>query len=164
MSPPVTCHEIRLKSCAPTWPVNWKVQGYLRKRQNARSIMTNPALWTTVDPGFKKESGAKRTRSKSGLNRAAYNAAAHIFLSNHRKCFACLRIGKRQLTATQVHHQRGRLGSLLMDERFWIPVCAGCHDFIHNNISVARRLGLICEAGKWNVPEKNPQLTQTAGT
>lgn len=29
--------------------------------------------------------------------------------------------------AEQVHHMRGRIGALLLDERFWLPVCAAHH-------------------------------------
>ena len=95
-------------------------------------------------------------RKKRDLIREAYNAAAKTFLANHQLCFPCRRDpGRRVRRATQVHHQRGRLGPLLMDQRFWIPTCQECHDFIHNNIEAARRLGFICEKGDWNTPPKN---------
>ena len=52
--------------------------------------------------------------------------------------------------ATEVHHTRGRVGKLLLDETFWLPVCSGCHDWIHKNIELARERGLICAKGDWN--------------
>jgi len=56
--------------------------------------------------------------------------------------------------ATQVHHSRGRLGDLLLDERFWVAVSAKGHEWIHENISHARKVGLICEPGQWNTKPK----------
>ena len=50
------------------------------------------------------------------------------------------------------HHTRGRLGSLLCDTRFWLPVCFEHHRWIHENITAARALGLICQPGEWNTP------------
>lgn len=32
--------------------------------------------------------------------------------------------------AAQCHHMRGRIGALLLDERFWLPVCAAHHQKI----------------------------------
>lgn len=35
--------------------------------------------------------------------------------------------------ATQVHHIKGRLGNLLIDESNWLPVCAAGHEYIHEH-------------------------------
>ncbi len=48
------------------------------------------------------------------------------------------------------HHQRGRLGNLLCAVEFWLPVCPFHHRWIHENVTAARRMGLICDLGKWN--------------
>lgn len=52
------------------------------------------------------------------------------------------------------HHKRGRLGPLLMDERYWIPVCRNLHDWIGNHPEEARKVGLLCQPGEWNRPKK----------
>jgi hypothetical protein len=58
----------------------------------------------------------------------------------------------------EVHHQRGRLGSLLLDQRFWIPVCARHHRWIHDHPDKARQqtvrvngevMTLLCKRGDW---------------
>lgn len=54
--------------------------------------------------------------------------------------------------ATQVHHCNGRTGSLLMDKRFWVPVCAEHHRWIHDHPEQARERGLLCAKGQWNKP------------
>lgn len=60
-----------------------------------------------------------------------------------------------KLHAVDVHHSRGRLGPLLMDERFWIPVSRIGHVFIHDNRARARELNwrgipLLAAIGDWN--------------
>ena len=52
--------------------------------------------------------------------------------------------------ATECHHTRGKRGRLLNYEPFWLPVCSGCHTWIHQNIPEAREAELICELGQWN--------------
>lgn len=47
------------------------------------------------------------------------------------------------------HHSRGRLGPLLMDERFWIPVCWRLHAFIGEHPAAAVELKLLA-SGPWN--------------
>lgn len=56
--------------------------------------------------------------------------------------------------ATEVHHMRGRAGSLLCDERFWLPVSAEGHRIIHDSPESARARGWICKKGEWNKPVK----------
>ena len=59
-------------------------------------------------------------------------------------------VGRCLAWATEVHHTRGRAGSLLTNDKFWLAVCNGCHNWIHNNIEQARKRGLICAKGDWN--------------
>ncbi len=49
----------------------------------------------------------------------------------------CIRI------ATQVHHQRGRIGSMLCDKRYWILLCQFHHTWIHEHSKTARAMGLL---------------------
>lgn len=79
-----------------------------------------------------------------------YMRAKKKFLEAHPACAVTLY--KR---STQIHHSRGRLGALLLDERFWIPVSQTGHNWIHANIAMARKvrwngIPLICKKGWWN--------------
>ena len=66
--------------------------------------------------------------------------------------------------ATQVHHQRGKLGDLLFDTRFWHPVCGETHAWIDANREAAREtiaargtnrgLTLLCASGEFNTQPK----------
>jgi hypothetical protein len=62
----------------------------------------------------------------------------------------CLCHGGRCL-AEHIHHSRGRAGTLLLDERFWIPLCFAAHELIQEHPDVARRADLLCAKGEWNV-------------
>jgi|31_taG_2_1085359.scaffolds.fasta_scaffold04746_5 hypothetical protein len=45
-----------------------------------------------------------------------------------------------------VHHMRGRAGLLLLEERWWLPVCRAHHDWIHKYPEEARIMGWL---GPW---------------
>lgn len=52
------------------------------------------------------------------------------------------------------HHAKGKPGTLLMDERFWIPVCRPLHSWLRDRPKEARALGLY--DGAWqHVPKEN---------
>ncbi len=55
----------------------------------------------------------------------------------------------REHLCDHVHHQRGRLAGLLMDERFWIPCCSQLHSFIHDNPKLAADWKLT-DLDNWN--------------
>lgn len=52
--------------------------------------------------------------------------------------------------AYQVHHIRGRVGRLLLDERYWLPVSFAGHRWIHDHPEEARRKGWLADGGCWN--------------
>lgn len=43
---------------------------------------------------------------------------------------------------TTVHHQKGRTGTLFLDERFWIPLCMEAHTWVEMNPNEAKEKGL----------------------
>lgn len=53
-----------------------------------------------------------------------------------------------------VHHSRGRAGALLLETRFWIPLCRRHHEWIGAHPRAAREVGLLAEVGQWNVMPK----------
>lgn len=62
------------------------------------------------------------------------------FLSTREWCERC------GSPATCVHHRRGRVGSLLLDERWWAASCAGCNDFAETRTGVALSEGWLLPA------------------
>lgn len=99
---------------------------------------------------------AQRSASQK-LRTAEYLAARRPFLAKRPNCEACPKMtGANPLVdakphpATDIHHKRGRLGKLLLDERHWLPCCKQAHDWIHRNPALARALNLLAQPGEWN--------------
>ena len=44
--------------------------------------------------------------------------------------------------ASEIHHRRGRVGALFLDERYWSAVCAPCHRWITEHPREAIELGI----------------------
>jgi hypothetical protein len=90
----------------------------------------------------------KRPTSISWTRKSAlkiYSAKAASWLRLNPRCAVF-----PLLKSTEVHHVLGRLGTLLIDERFWLPVSRRGHAFIHENIYSARIHGWIAATGDWN--------------
>lgn len=47
--------------------------------------------------------------------------------------------------ATDLHHAKGRTGSLLTDERHFKALCRRCHRWVEENVIEAKRLGLSAD-------------------
>lgn len=60
------------------------------------------------------------------------------------------------LTATDVHHVRGRAGSLLLDTRYWLPVSRAGHYWIDTHRNEARARGWLAKLGEWNRVDRSP--------
>ena len=141
------------------------------------------ALWTELPGQQHKLSSATEKRpsfikncsKRLSSSRRQYSKARERFLAVERPCavhlsrlmingwfwlcgtsipfeLLCLSLVTAPV-ATEIHHQRGRVGRLLNDERHWLAVSAEGHDWIHHNVKQARALGLLCEHGKWNTYE-----------
>jgi hypothetical protein len=38
--------------------------------------------------------------------------------------------------ATEVHHKAGRVGKLLTDPTYFLPICRNCHAYLHDRMSM----------------------------
>lgn len=72
-----------------------------------------------------------------------YGAKKLLFLAANRYCQVC---GINW--SYDCHHTRGRLGPLLMDERYWLAVCRECHTKIHKEVAWSKEMGYIED--NWN--------------
>jgi hypothetical protein len=108
--------------------------------------MANPN-WTPRPPRESKSKPRfiRRRSARMAKLTTHYNAEVAAWLPGRR----CAVFPAK--AATQNHHKRGRLGTLLLDKRFWIAVSQEGHDFIHNNVSKAMKLGLLAAKGYWHV-------------
>lgn len=73
-----------------------------------------------------------------------YMASREKFLGANPLCGSCGKAPSRD-----IHHARGRAGSLLLDQSYWIAVCRPCHDWIGRNPKEAVKLGL--SSSRWGM-------------
>lgn len=96
----------------------------------------------------------RRMSPRQRVRIVEYHKRRRWFLLNNPWCaWGLAQNPKRHIRATEVHHTRGRIGSLLNDERFWLAVSQYGHEWIHAHPNDARKLGLLCQVGQWNKPE-----------
>jgi hypothetical protein len=126
---------------------------------------TKPANWTTV-PGaltpveryLKKPNRRSAKRIKSDR---LYQEAARQFRTDPANSFCRVHFALtgEKVTATCIHHIRGRHRTLKFDQRFFCPVAFQNSLWPHANIERARALGLIAQAGDW---AREPHDEETA--
>ena len=94
-------------------------------------------------PNPKPEKGAKKSprrinpfSAKRLKQMNEYRKVRIEFLKDHPKCQAC-----NFQSADQIHHKKGRTGSLLVDTKYFLAVCDDCHRFIENNPLEALKMG-----------------------
>lgn len=133
--------------------------GYKKKTKSAL-YMQHFAPRTNVvkrpTPRRPRQTRIRAVSKGKAADKRRYRARVKVWLTEagNRECSAHEMIFPEQeiMPATQCHHVHGRgwNGELLMVEKMWMPVCADCHSWIHNNVDRARSFGLYAAEGKWN--------------
>jgi len=118
--------------------------------------VSKKALWVGVFGAGTEKKKPKRVNQISRRQRKRneeYLAAARMFKIQHPVCGFHDHVMKCVSKTEDIHHMRGKIGPLLMDQRHWMPVCRHHHNWIANNIEIARQRGFICPKGLWNTPD-----------
>lgn len=76
--------------------------------------------------------------------------------AEYLRAFPTCQCGGCRNASHEIHHSRGRVGTLLLDWRYWLALCRSCHRWAGDNPAKARAHGLLCAEGKWNVPDRTP--------
>jgi len=92
-----------------------------------------------------KKSAKQKTRD------AIYVKVRREYLRIHRHCRVCTIVFGVSMRSSEIHHMRGRNGSLLWDTRYFAPTCRACREWPHDNPELARKLGLLASANDWGV-------------
>lgn len=89
---------------------------------------------------------------KRGEQLKIYKSLRQEFLKANPLCqnVDCPTLNGHRRTATEVHHSRGKTGTMLLQVKWFRALCSWCHRWVHDNPNKARVLGLLCEKGKWN--------------
>jgi len=78
-----------------------------------------------------------KKKARKGANK--YTTVRNEFLKENPACQAQL-LGC-DYKATEVHHRKGRTGSLLCDKNYFLAVCRNCHDIIESRPLWAKEKG-----------------------
>jgi hypothetical protein len=92
-----------------------------------------------------KKSPLKKMSPEKARNYRRFLALKPVYLDEHIFCecpgwrgnASCLH------RAIEIHHMKGQQGDLMFDERYFMPVCRGCHRHIEDNKKWARSVGAI---------------------
>jgi pullulanase/glycogen debranching enzyme len=129
---------IKMKICdgCKLLKVIWKSSGTGGKRycQQCWSAHNQPKKPTAVKKPILPRSPKKVVQD------AVYSVLRIKFLKEHSMCEAHL-TGCTQ-SSTDVHHKRGRIGTLLTDIKYWLAVCRHCHDWIEKHPEESKEKGL----------------------
>src|SRR5690348_17674287 len=90
-----------------------------------------------------------RQSKRRSVEAKIYAQRKKVFLDTNDHCFCCGLFVYRPIR--DLHHVRGRMGKLYLDERFWEMSCRHCHDAIHSNRKWAIANGFLGGAGEWGV-------------
>lgn len=85
----------------------------------------------------KPQKSIARVSDKRKIENLKYTAQRIIFLG--KKENQICPITKKQ--TTDVHHKKGRVGSLFLDERFWVALSREGHKFVEENPEWAKENG-----------------------
>lgn len=121
--------------CGELHPI-WKNSGgkrFCRRCWSAHSATTKP------QPTGKQKKIPSRSPKRS-KQEAEYSKIRKEFLTKHPMCQAHLPQVCTQVS-TDVHHMKGRIGDLLLDQTHWLSVCRGCHYWIEMRPEAAKLLG-----------------------
>lgn len=119
-----------------------------------------PTGWPSPPIAPKRKRIAVRSKRKRKED-AIYNARVAQWKLEHPVCCfpGCLSNTK------DCHHTRGKVGTLLMDEQWWAPLCRHHHDWVDRNRTEARNIcvrvahdrviSLLPEYGGFNSQPRN---------
>ena len=121
--------------CNEVKPI-WKKEGKQKFCKQCWSSRTFKGMSSTKKPTAKKP--MRLQSSKIMKLNAAYSVLREQFLKNHPCCQA--RIPGCSMVATDIHHKKGRVGKLFLDDSEFLAVCRMCHTWIENNPAEAKLL------------------------
>jgi hypothetical protein len=82
--------------------------------------------------------GINKVGKKRSKEIGEYSYKKKIFMEANPQCAVY-----PHLKAIDIHHIRGRNGDLFLNEDFWLPVSRAGHNWIHENMIEAQKLGFV---------------------
>lgn len=92
----------------------------------------------------KKRTPIKSVSKAMRSQRKLYSRVRKEFFSTGSNQLCKARVsGVCLIHATDIHHMAGRIGELLTNTNYFLPVCRACHMHIHSNHQWAEEQGFI---------------------
>lgn len=104
----------------------------------------------------------KRIAARSKRMQAAmrlYNKMRKEWLKT-RRCFCATPPYVGCTDRIDIHHSRGRISTLLIDQRYWIALCRYHHYMVDRNPIWARNAGMLAQPGDWNRVPKDDETAR----
>lgn len=114
----------------------WKKEGKQKFCKQCWSSRTFKGMSSTKKPTAKKP--MRLQSSKIVKLNVAYTVLREQFMKNHPHCQA--RIPGCSIVATDIHHKKGRVGTLFLDDSEFLAVCRMCHAWIETHPAEAKLL------------------------
>jgi len=86
-----------------------------------------------------KKSRLKNYSQKRQRSNRRYLSEARIFRQDNPIC--AIQSPECTSRTEEVHHVKGRIGDLLLDQRFWLPCCVACNRYMERFDEWARERG-----------------------
>ena len=83
-----------------------------------------------------KKPGIKKMSAKRAKQNTIYLQKRNAFLKLYPICQCC-----NIKQSTEIHHKKGRLGELLMDETQFFAICRDCHQWAETHPEWAKKHG-----------------------
>lgn len=100
----------------------------------------NPCHYCQRQAERAKKKPIKQRSDKRAKQETEYNKRVKTWKIENPVCMA--RLTGCNGKTTDCHHQSGRIGSKLLDESDWLPVCSPCHRKITDDSNNAIEIGL----------------------
>lgn len=129
-------HTVYYKVCSECLHEIAKAEKEAKKSEKKRNALIAKAKSKSMEPRKKPS----KVSVKQKVKNQEYNERVKEWKKENPKCKAMVDpdcTGKTR----DCHHMKKR-GDLLMVEKYWLPVCGYCHDWIGRNSDDARRRGL----------------------
>jgi hypothetical protein len=95
---------------------------------------------------LKRQKPIRRSTPKRAREKSKYGRKCAAYKKKYPWCMACITLWHGAIKPTSdVHHRMGCEGDLLLDERWWMPVCRACHAWIEDHGREARVLGFVLD-------------------
>ena len=137
-------------------PTQKQIESWNKTREKGvRKYLENKKKKRPVLKSISKKMASIKKKSKKQIKRdAKYSAAKKEFLKELDDPMCQMRLSpeciENQQVASEIHHQKGKIGELYWDKEFFIPTCRKCHDYELTHDAEAKEKGVTLYRNRIN--------------